>query len=59
MGTTVSRCLGILPYSAVISSGSSDITVDEMERMMEDVAEELANIEGENPTPLERDCHEV
>lgn len=59
MGTTVSRCLGILPYSAVMSSEMSEMTVDEIERMMEDVADELASIEDENPTPVERDCHEV
>lgn len=59
MGTTVSRCLGILPYSPVVTSESSDVTTEELERMMEDIAEELANIQDENPTGRSNDQHDV
>ena len=55
MGATVSRCLGIVPYAQVVASESSEVSVEELERMMRDVAQELGQL-GEGGFG-ERDHH--
>ena len=59
MGTTVSRCLGIVPYTSVVASESSEVNVQELERMMRDVAQELTDESVEHSCIQEDDYHDV
>lgn len=59
MGATVSRCLGIVPYAPVVASESSEVSVEELERMMRDVAQELADDSVEHSGIHKDDYHDV